>query len=219
MNDAGAAPDSWARRGPSAAGNRDRPQGHRSVRVIKRRLPVGVALAWLSVILILPLAGAVLYLLFGEYRLGRGRRRRAAQLAVDCQKRFPHFYSTGAAGDRVSAAGGEAVARVAEALLGAPPLPGNRLELLPNAEVAFPALLADIDRAAKTCAVCACAILSMRCPSMPSCAPPPLHHVAANGKELSPDQVFKPNPPSPSLPRDRFTDSSIFSLTAHAAGG
>ena len=30
-----------------------------SVRVIKRRLPVGVALAWLSVILILPLAGAV----------------------------------------------------------------------------------------------------------------------------------------------------------------
>jgi cardiolipin synthase len=30
-----------------------------SVRVIKRRLPVGVALAWLSVILILPLARAV----------------------------------------------------------------------------------------------------------------------------------------------------------------
>jgi cardiolipin synthase len=37
------------------------------------------------------------------------------------------------------------------ALLGAPPLPGNRLELLPNAEAAFPALLADIDRAAKPC--------------------------------------------------------------------
>jgi cardiolipin synthase len=122
-----------------------------SVRVIKRRLPVGVALAWLSVILILPLAGAVLYLLFGEYRLGRGRTRRAAQLAAECQKRFPQFYSTGAAGDGVSTVGGEAVARVAEALLGAPPLPGNRLELLPNAEAAFPALLADIDRAAKTC--------------------------------------------------------------------
>jgi cardiolipin synthase len=121
-----------------------------SVRVIKRRLPVGVALAWLSVILILPLAGAVLYVLFGEYRLGIGRRRRAAQLAVDCQKRFPQFHSAGA-GDSVSVAGGEAVARVAEALLGAPLLPGNRLELLPNAEAAFPALLADIDRAAKTC--------------------------------------------------------------------
>ena len=122
-----------------------------SIRVIKRRLPVGVALAWLSVILILPLAGAVLYLLFGEYRLGRGRTRREPQLAVDCQKRFPQFHSTGAAGDSVSTAGGEAVARVAQALLGAPPLPGNRLELLPNAEAAFPAFLADIDRAAKTC--------------------------------------------------------------------
>jgi cardiolipin synthase len=122
-----------------------------SVRVIKRRLPVGVALAWLSVILILPLAGAVLYLLFGEYRLGHGRRRRAAHLALDCRKRFPQFYSTGGAGDSASNAGGEALARVAEALLGAPPLPNNRLELLPNAEAAFPGLLADIDRAARTC--------------------------------------------------------------------
>jgi cardiolipin synthase len=122
-----------------------------SVRVIKRRLPVGVALAWLFVILILPLGGALLYLLFGEYRLGRGRTRRAPQLAADCQKRFPQFYSTGAVGDSVATAGGEALARVAEALLGAPPLPGNRLELLPNAEAAFPALLADIDRAARTC--------------------------------------------------------------------
>src|SRR5262249_48537195 len=122
-----------------------------SVRVIKRRLPVGVALAWLSVILILPLAGGVLYLLFGEYRLGRGRGRPAGQLEGGWQKRFPHFYSTGAAGAPASTPGGEAVARVAEALLCAPLLPGNRLELLPNAEAAFPALLADIDRAAKTC--------------------------------------------------------------------
>src|SRR6516162_7681758 len=94
-----------------------------TVRVIKRRLPAGV----------------VLYLLLGEYRLGRGRTRRAAQLAVDCRKHFPQFYSTGAAGDSVSTAGSEALARVAEVLLGAPPLPGNRLELLPNAEAAFPA--------------------------------------------------------------------------------
>jgi cardiolipin synthase len=122
-----------------------------SVWIIKRRLPVGVALAWLSVILILPLAGAVLYLVFGEYRLGRRRTRRAAQLMVECQKRFPQYYSAGAPGDRVSAAGGEALARVAEALLGVPPLPGNQLKLLPNAEAAFPALLADIDGAAKTC--------------------------------------------------------------------
>src|SRR5439155_11659689 len=51
-----------------------------SVRIIRRRLPVGVALAWLSVVLIFPFAGAVIYLLIGESRLGRGRARRAAAL-------------------------------------------------------------------------------------------------------------------------------------------
>ena len=49
-----------------------------SVRVIKRRLPVGVSLAWLAIILIFPFAGAIIYLLVGEYRLGRRRARRAA---------------------------------------------------------------------------------------------------------------------------------------------
>jgi cardiolipin synthase len=49
-----------------------------SVRVIRRRLPVGSALAWLAVILIFPLAGALLYLLVGEYRLGPRRARRIA---------------------------------------------------------------------------------------------------------------------------------------------
>ena len=46
-----------------------------SLRVIHRRLPVGVSLAWLAVILIFPFAGAGLYLLLGEYRLGRRRVR------------------------------------------------------------------------------------------------------------------------------------------------
>ena len=47
-----------------------------SVRVILRRLPVGVSLAWLMVILILPFVGAALYLTLGEYRLGHRRARR-----------------------------------------------------------------------------------------------------------------------------------------------
>jgi cardiolipin synthase len=44
-----------------------------------------------------------------------------------------------------------AVARLAHATLGAVPVPGNRLELLENADAAFPALIADIDRASRTC--------------------------------------------------------------------
>src|SRR5262249_30975769 len=56
-----------------------------SARVITRRLPVGVPLAWLAIILILPLVGAGLYLVLGEYRLGRRRARRAAEYRDACR--------------------------------------------------------------------------------------------------------------------------------------
>lgn len=42
-----------------------------SIRVIMRRPPVGVSLAWLAVIFSVPFVGAFVYLLFGEKRLGR----------------------------------------------------------------------------------------------------------------------------------------------------
>ena len=48
-----------------------------SVRVIMRRLPVGVSLAWLFIVLEFPFVGVALYLLFGEVRLGHRRARRA----------------------------------------------------------------------------------------------------------------------------------------------
>jgi cardiolipin synthase len=122
-----------------------------SVRVIMRRLPVGVALAWLAIILIFPFIGAVLYLLLGEYRLGRARARRAASYREACRARS----SPAPAAERVDLAalgpGGAALARLAESVLGAAVLPGNRLELQENADVALPALIADIDRARQTC--------------------------------------------------------------------
>jgi cardiolipin synthase len=122
-----------------------------SARVVKRRLPVGTALAWLSIILILPLAGAALYLLVGEYRLGRRRTRRAGELARVCRERFPELRAAKPADGVGLGPAGEALARVAAAALGCAPLPGNRLRLLENAEAAFPVLIADIDRARRSC--------------------------------------------------------------------
>jgi cardiolipin synthase len=122
-----------------------------SLRVIHRRLPVGVSLAWLAVILIFPFAGAGLYLLLGEYRLGRRRVKHAAAYRETCHARIskveePHRLDPARLGpERV------AVARLAESALDAPVLANNRLELLENAGVAFPKLIADIDRAQRTC--------------------------------------------------------------------
>jgi cardiolipin synthase A/B len=125
-----------------------------SVRVIMRRLPVGVSLAWLAVILVFPLVGAVFYLLVGEYRLGRRRARRGAAFAA--RERAEAAGAT-PAGEQVDPAalaqGPAALARLAQARFGAAVLAGNRLELLHNADAAFPVLIADIDRATATCSL------------------------------------------------------------------
>jgi cardiolipin synthase len=122
-----------------------------ALRVIKRRLPVGVALAWLGIILIFPFVGVVTYLLLGEYRLGRHRSRRAAvyreATAAELSRR-PQLHRA----DSVSLGpAGGAVARLAESVLGAAVLTGNRLKLLENAEAAFPVLIGDIERATQSC--------------------------------------------------------------------
>src|SRR5690349_6016595 len=51
-----------------------------SLRVIMRRRPVGVSLAWLTLVLMVPFLGAFVYLMVGELRLGIRRARRSAML-------------------------------------------------------------------------------------------------------------------------------------------
>lgn len=121
-----------------------------SVRVVARRLPVGTSLAWLSVILIFPFAGAFLYLLLGEYRLGPNRARQAALLASNQSKQVAAG-APGAADFEGLGPAGAGLAHLAWTALRAAPLAGSRLELLENAEASFPSLIADIDRARRTC--------------------------------------------------------------------
>lgn len=45
-----------------------------------RRLPIGVSLAWLFIVLTFPFAGAIAYLFIGELRLGQRCAARSAQL-------------------------------------------------------------------------------------------------------------------------------------------
>jgi cardiolipin synthase len=120
------------------------------VRVVLRRSTVGFTLAWLAVILLLPVLGAVIYLLFGERRLGSRRARRIEELRepyrlwlVDLAK---HFDSDGLP----LGPAGEMLRRQARGTVGIPALPGNRLELLPTSDGFFDRLIADIDAAQRT---------------------------------------------------------------------
>jgi cardiolipin synthase len=125
-----------------------------SIRVIMRRPPVGVSLAWLAVISSAPFVGAVVYLLFGERRLGR---RRAARIAASIgnvhQWQTDQRHQFDAAVMQMEATA-EPIHRHAEHVLGFSILTGNTIELLDNFHAIFDAIVADIDAARSRCHVC-----------------------------------------------------------------
>ena len=125
-----------------------------SVRVIMRRPPVGVSVAWLAVIFSVPFVGAAAYLLVGERRLGRGRAARIAASIGNVrqwQSDMRHHYDTSAT--QIDAAG-EPIHRHAQNVLGFPAMTGNNIELLDNFQTIFDAIVADIDGAQSRCHVC-----------------------------------------------------------------
>jgi cardiolipin synthase len=122
-----------------------------TLRVIMMRLAVGTALAWIILIFFLPFAGALIYLVMGEKRLGRNRTRRAASLWGRYSRwlrEFPRLVPDERSGLSPEAS---AVSRLPQGLLGTPVLPGNRLELMDAAEPILRSIIADIDGARRVC--------------------------------------------------------------------
>jgi len=96
------------------------------------------AFGWIAVCLMFPLAGAVLYYLFGVNR----SRRRAQKLRDEGYFAAIHSEHADLSADEAGALG-----RLGEALSGQPLLAGNAVELLRCGEEAYPAMLAAIDSA------------------------------------------------------------------------
>ena len=122
-----------------------------SVRIIMRRLPVGVSLAWLGVVLIFPFGGGAIYLLLGELRLGKRRAAWAAAIHPPYEQwidsvRLRSNVDWPALGQEC-----EPLSRLINAVVGIPTFPGNELQLLDDAEGVFRSLIADIDAARHTC--------------------------------------------------------------------
>jgi len=122
-----------------------------SVRVVMRRRPVGVSLAWLAVILIFPFAGALIYLLIGELRLGNRRAQWAAKIHApyiewlgDLRERWTVDWSS-------LGVECEPLARLTESAVGIPALPGNQVELFRETDATFRSLIADVDAARSSC--------------------------------------------------------------------
>ena len=118
-----------------------------AMRIVMRRRPIGESLAWLLVDLLLPVIGAVAYLVIGEHRLG-ARRARAANALHPI---LTEWSDQLAAGREPSWSGrhrdARELARLAQATLRPPALDGNSVRLFAAAEQALRSLKADIDSA------------------------------------------------------------------------
>lgn len=122
-----------------------------SLRVIMRKRTASVSLAWLVIILLLPFVGAIIYLLFGENRIGERRAARAAaelpvikkwseslknRIHVNWEKINPEC---------------EPLHCQIDAAINIPTMPDNHLELIERPEDFFKALIQDIDHATSSC--------------------------------------------------------------------
>jgi len=122
-----------------------------TVRVIMMRLAVGTALAWIILIFFLPFAGALIYLVLGEKRLGRKRTQAAASLWGGYRQwlqQLPRQSPENRSGLSPESA---AISRLPEGVLGIPVSSGNRLEIMDTAETILRSIIADIDRAGHFC--------------------------------------------------------------------
>ncbi len=125
-----------------------------SLRVIQRRSPVGVSVAWIAAMFMMPLVGAVMYLMFGERRLGRRRVAQRASCEAALEQWQRTLNETSGGGQLHESGTGGQLPRLAQSLLGLPPQPGNRLELLDDFNAVFDAMVADIDAAQQRCELC-----------------------------------------------------------------
>ena len=117
------------------------------IRVILRRSTVGFTLSWLLVILLVPILGAVIYVLLGERRLGTRRARRTEELRGPYVQWLGGLSEHFAFDDEGLSESALAVRRQARNATGMPALPGNTLQLIDGADGFFDSLIRDLDAA------------------------------------------------------------------------
>jgi cardiolipin synthase len=122
-----------------------------SLRVIMRKRPYGVSLAWLVVVLMVPFLGGFFYLLFGENRIPEKRAERARV----SYHHYQHWLTT--LRQRAPVAWHELnpecapLHRQAVTLVGLPAMAGNKLTLIATPEEIIGSIIAEIQKAESTC--------------------------------------------------------------------
>ncbi len=122
-----------------------------SIRVIMRQRQYGVTLAWLIVILLLPFLGAIVYLFFGENRIGETRASRTRNSLEHYHNWLSSMRNNAPIDWSKLNPALEPIHRQADTLIGIPTLDGNSLELIEEPEKIMRAIIRDIDAARNSC--------------------------------------------------------------------
>jgi len=122
-----------------------------SLRVIMRRRPVGVLLAWLAIILSVPILGVLFYLFVGENRISSTYVKRSRGI----QDRYTHWQQSLRARAAVdwSGLGSEVfpLQRQSENVFGFPAMQGNEVQLLTDYVSIFRSIIDGINQCCSTC--------------------------------------------------------------------
>ncbi len=119
--------------------------------VLLRRRPYSQTMAWILVIVGLPLIGTILYLMMGEIKLGSRRNRRHREIMERIQASPPFVAADHSALKPVLPEELRQVAVLGEAESEVDALGGNAISLLGTTDLWIDSLLADIDHALFHC--------------------------------------------------------------------
>ena len=121
-------------------------------RIVMARPAPGVALAWLLVVALLPAVGIVLYVLFGERRVGRRRAERYAKVRTTYGAWIKAVLKQGVTevdwSRHLPAC--ERMDRLGLATIGVPTLMGNDMELISDTQEILQSIVRDVDAAKST---------------------------------------------------------------------
>ncbi|WOD09453.1 cardiolipin synthase [Pseudomonas sp. NyZ704] len=120
-----------------------------TIRVVIFRRPVSGTLAWLLVIYILPLVGAILYLLLGELSMGRKRAARAQAMIEPYLDNLNSRFCN----DDIPLPGGHlayAVHQILAARMGLGTLGYSNMQVLASPDTIFSSLISDIQSATES---------------------------------------------------------------------
>lgn len=119
-------------------------------RIIFKRRAVGVSVAWLLVIYILPLLGVLLYFMFGEYNLGKKRALRSQKMLTHYENWFRQLRACSKHTPQHLGFHVRPIHQLSMQRMGIPCLTSHDLELLHTSDAIFERILDDVNHAQKS---------------------------------------------------------------------